>query len=131
MSLRIRDRATARGVVGDTITINLRNLLNDDGEKYDLSAATKIYCMVKTTLSDLDAAALINIDSSSNPTQFVLTDAVNGNISVILSPTNSATLTAGTRYFLDVKAVWEDGIIISLVNEPEFSLIGRVTLATT
>ena len=131
MSLRILDRATTRNVVGDEVKITIRDLRMENGNVYDLSGASKIYCTVKAALADLDNAALININSVTNATQFILTDAANGNISVILTATNSATLTAGTRYFLDVKAIWADGTIVSLVNEPEFSLIGRVTLATT
>ena len=131
MSLRIEDLEVARPVVGDTVTIYCENLVDRNGRPYDLSGASKIYCMVKSAPGDLDNAALININSSSNASQFVLTNAAYGDIEVSLSPTNSATLTANTKNYLGIKAIWASGKIEHIVQEEEFVLLNRIPLATS
>ena len=131
MSLTITDKTDPYPLIGDTVTIRLRGLKDADGSAYDLSGAAKIYCCVKAALTDLDAAALVNINNSSNPTQFTTTYASTGNLDVILSSTNTAALTADTTYYIDVKAIWTTGtVIVSLVWDT-IVFKQRVTRATS
>jgi len=53
----------------------------------------------------------------SESNQFILTYASTGNIDVIYSPTNTAALTAGVLYYIDVKAIWTTGDIVSIVRD--------------
>lgn len=131
MSLKIEDIAEARLVLGDTVTIRLRELRDAEDAVYSLATVEKFYCMVKTALADTDGSALISINSSSNPTQFVTTNAAYGELDVVLLPADTAALTAGVKYNLDIKAIWADGTILSLLNVNDFSLVDRVTDATT
>lgn len=132
MSLLISDIGQARLVLGDTVTVRVRNLVDYKNQPYDLSTGiSKIYCMVKTSLADVDGSALVSINSSSNPTQFVTTNAAYGELDVVLLPANTAALTAGVKYNLDIKAIYTTGKIVSIVNVNDFVLVDRVTDATT
>lgn len=131
MSLRILDRDDPRPMLGDTIYIVCRDLKDRDRNVYDLSGVSKWYCTVKSDLTVADASAQIHIDSATNPTQFVLTSAATGKITVILSPTNSAALTAGTFYYLQLKGIYASGEMVSVVYEPEFMVVERVVKSTT
>jgi hypothetical protein len=114
MSLSISDKTKPNPKTLCTLTIALRGLLDRDGKPYDLSAA-KIVATIKDALADADAAH-VNINSTSNPSQFVLTFASTGNLDVIFSTTNT-TLTAGTTYFVGVKAIWATGAAEELVDD--------------
>jgi hypothetical protein len=131
MSLTITDKANPYPLIGDTVTIRLRNLKNADGAAYDISGAAKIYCIIKTALTDLDAAALVNINNGTNSTQFVTTYASTGNIDVTLSSTNTAALTADTTYYIDVKAIWTTGTVIVSLLYDTIIFRQRVTRATS
>ena len=117
MSLFIIDKDNPNPKIGDTLHLRLRDLKNGDGKAYDLSSATKIYATIKDSLADADVDAAAQIDSVSEPTQFILTYASTGNIDVIYSPTNTAALTAGVLYYIDVKAIWTTGDIVSIVRD--------------
>jgi len=117
VSLFIIDKDNPNPKIGDTLHLRLRDLKNGDGKAYDLSSATKIYATIKDSLADADVDAAAQIDSVSEPTQFILTYASTGNIDVIYSPTNTAALTAGVLYYIDVKAIWTTGDIVSIVRD--------------
>lgn len=117
MSLFIIDKDNPNPKIGDTLHLRLRDLKNGDGKAYDLSSATKIYATIKDSLADADVDAAAQIDSVSESNQFILTYASTGNIDVIYSPTNTAALTAGVLYYIDVKAIWSGGEIISLLRD--------------
>ncbi len=131
MSLTITDKEAPYPIIGDTVTIRLRDLVDADGSPYNLSGAAKIYCTIKAALTDEDAEALVSIDNVTNATQFVTTYASTGNLDVILSSTNTVALTADTTYYVDVKAIWTTGtVIISLVHDT-IVFKERVTRATS
>lgn len=131
MSLSITDKEAPQPIIGDTVTIRLRDLKDADSKPYDLSGAAKIYCTIKAALTDEDAAALVSIDSVTNSGQFTTTYASSGNLDVILSSTNTVALTADTTYYVDVKAIWTTGtVIISLVHDTVV-FKERVTRATS
>jgi len=115
MSLSIKDKGNPKPFTLTTLHITLRNLKDKDGEPYDLSGASKFYCTVKDSLSDLDNAH-VQINSSSNPSQFITTYASTGNLDVILTPTNT-NLTAGTFYYIDVAAIWVTGVKVILMSD--------------
>ena len=117
MSLFIIDKDTPNPKIGDTLHLRLRDLKDGDGKPYDLSTATKIYATIKDSLADADVDAAAQIDSVNEPTQFILTYASTGNIDVIYSPTNTAALTAGVLYYIDVKTIWTTGDIVSIVRD--------------
>lgn len=117
MSLFIADKDNPNPKLGDTLRIRLRNLKDGDGKPYDLSTATKIYATIKDSLADADVDAAAQIDSVNESNQFILTYASTGNIDVIYSPTNTAALTAGVLYYIDVKAIWTTGDIVSIVRD--------------
>ena len=117
MSLFIIDKDTPNPKIGDTLHLRLRDLKNGDGKAYDLSSATKIYATIKDSLADADVDAAAQIDSVNESNQFILTYASTGNIDVIYSPTNTAALTAGVLYYIDVKAIWTTGDIVSIVRD--------------
>ena len=127
MSLRIQDVDEARLVTGDIITIRCRELIDPDGRPYDLSDVDTIYCTVKESLADADGEAIIQIDSVTNPTQFNLANALYGELDVTLLPVNTTLLVPGTIYFIDIKALWPDGPVLSIVNSDNFQVIDRVT----
>jgi len=117
VSLFIIDKDTPNPKIGDTLHLRLRDLKDGDGKAYDLSSASKVYSTIKDSLSDADGDAAVQIDSLSEPTQFILAYASTGNIDVIYSPTNTAALTAGVLYYIDVKAIWTTGDIVSIVRD--------------
>ncbi len=117
MSLFIIDKDTPNPKIGDTLHLRLRDLKDGDGKAYDLSSASKVYATIKDSLADADVDAAAQIDSVNEPTQFILTYASTGNIDVIYSPTNTAALTAGVLYYIDVKAIWTTGEIVSIVRD--------------
>jgi len=117
VSLFIIDKDTPNPKIGDTLHLRLRDLKNGDGKAYDLSSATKIYATIKDSLADADVDAAAQIDSVNESNQFILTYASTGNIDVIYSPTNTAALTAGVLYYIDVKAIWTTGDIVSIVRD--------------
>lgn len=115
MSLTIEDKNDPKPKTLTTLTLYIRGLLDKDGKKFDLSGASKIYATIKDSLSDADNAH-VQINSVSNPTQFVTTYASKGNLDVAFSTTNT-TLTAGTLYYIDVTAVWSTGRKEVLVDD--------------
>jgi len=117
VSLFIIDKDTPNPKIGDTLHLRLRDLKDGDGKAYDLSSASKVYATIKDSLADADVDAAAQIDSVNEPTQFILTYASTGNIDVIYSPTNTAALTAGVLYYIDVKAIWTTGEIVSIVRD--------------
>jgi hypothetical protein len=118
MSLSIPDKETpSKPKLGDLFPVYIRGLLDKDKKPYNLSAATKLYITVKDALADLDAAAVLQKDSVSNPTQFVTTYASTGNLDALLLPADTATLVAGTLYYVDVKAIWSATNIVTLVSD--------------
>jgi hypothetical protein len=127
MSLRIQDVDESRLVAGDIITIRCRELVDPDGRPYDLSDAAAIYCTVKESLADADDEAIIQIDSVTKSAQFKLTNAQYGEIDVVLLPDDTVLLAPGTIYFIDIKALWADGPVLSIVNSDNFQVIDRVT----
>lgn len=127
MSLRIQDVDEARLVTGDIITIRCRELIDPDGRPYDLSDVDTIYCTVKESLADADDEAIIQIDSVTKSAQFKLTNAQYGEIDVVLLPDDTVLLAPGTIYFIDIKALWADGPVLSIVNSDNFQVIDRVT----
>ena len=130
MSLYIEDKTNPMPVVGDKVTIKLRGLLNESGAVYDLSTVTKFYCTIKDALTDLDAAALKQINSSTNATQFITTYASTGNLDVILLPADTVLLSPDVTYYIDIKAIWSATDIRSLAYDTiEFA--ERVTRATS
>lgn len=116
MSLFILDKDNPNPKVGDTLRIRLRNLKDGDGRPYNLSAAT-IFATIKDSLSDDDANALAKIDSSSDSTQFVLDYADSGNIDVIFTPTDLEDVVHSTLYYIDVRASFPTGEVVSLMRD--------------
>lgn len=92
-------------VIGESVPIHVYARTRK-GDWYDLSGTTKIYCTLKSDLTVLDASASLQINSSSNPSSFDLTKAASGEIIVTLPHTSTAGLTAGTLYYMDIKAIW-------------------------
>jgi len=117
MSLYLIDKEDPKPKVGDTLHIRLRNLKDGDGKPYDLSTATKIYATIKDSLADADVDASAQIDSVNESNQFILTYGSTGNMDAIFSPSDTSGLTAGTLYYIDVKAIWSGGEIISLLRD--------------
>jgi len=115
MSLSIIDKDTPNPTTLTTLTLFLRDLKDKDRLPYNLSGA-KLYAHIKDSLAEADAAADVSINTTSNASQFVITYASTGNVDVIFTPTNT-TLTAGTLYYIDVKAVWTDGTVRELVRD--------------
>ncbi len=116
MSLSIEDKESPRPTTLTTMTLCIRGLLDKNGVPYDLSGASKFYAHIKDELTDSDATAAVTINSTSNPTQFITTYASTGNLDVIFTTTNT-TLTAGTLYYIDVKAIWATGAAVELVRD--------------
>ena len=92
-----------------------------------MSDADTIYCTVEESLADTDGEAIIQIDSVTAPTQFNLANTLYGELDVTLLPTNTVLLAPGTIYFIDIKALWADGPVLSIVNSDNFQVIDRVT----
>ena len=116
MSLSITDKDRPKPCTLTTLPLYLRGLLDKDKKPYDLSGADKIYATIKDSLADADNAADVQINSTDNPTQFVLTYADKGDLDVIFSTTDT-NLTAGRTYYIDVKAVWANGNAVELVTD--------------
>jgi len=116
MSLSITDKDNPKPPTLTTLRLCLRNLLDKDGEPYDLSGCSKFYAHIKDALTDADASADCKLDSVSNPTQFVTTYASTGNLDVIFSTTNT-NLTAGTLYYIGVTAIWSGGTKVELCRD--------------
>jgi hypothetical protein len=116
MSLAISDKEDPRPTTLTTLPLYIRGLKDKDGKPYDVSGATKVYATIKSDLSLIDANAEVHIDSTNNPTQFVLTYAAYGDLDVIFSTTNT-NLTAGVLYYLDLKAIWANGNAVELVRD--------------
>jgi hypothetical protein len=116
MSLSISDKDVPNPTTLTTLTLYIRGLTDNNGKPYDLSGASKIYATIKDSLADADAAADVHIDSVSDATQFVTTYASTGNLDVTFTTTDT-DLTAGTLYYIDVKAVWADGTVVELVRD--------------
>ena len=117
MRLFIIDKDTPNPKIGDTLHLRLRDLKDGDGKLYDLSGASKIYATIKDKLTDEDAEAAAQIDSVNEPTQFILAYASTGNLDVIFTPANTTGLTAGTPYYIDVRAIWNTGEVVSIVRD--------------
>lgn len=115
MSLYILDKDNPNPKVEDTLHIRLRNLKDGDGKAFDLSSAL-IYATIKDSLADADASADAQIDSTNESDQFILTYADSGNIDVIFSSADT-DLTAGTLYYIDVRAIFSTGEVISLMRD--------------
>ncbi|MDD4986906.1 MAG: hypothetical protein PHQ43_14255 [Dehalococcoidales bacterium] len=129
MSLSIIDKDSPNPKVQCTLTLHLRNLKDADGQPYDLSGASIIYATIKDSLADVDASADAQIDSTNEASQFTTTYASTGNLDVEFTPTNT-DLTAGTPYYVDVKAIWASGEIEELVRDV-FIFDTPVTLSTS
>jgi|BioPla2DNA2_1021312.scaffolds.fasta_scaffold09932_2 hypothetical protein len=117
MSLFILDKEDSNPKLGDTLHIRLRQLKDADGQPYNLLGASKIYATIKDSLSDPDVSADAQIDSVTNPGQFVLTYANSGDMDAIFSSTDTGSLVAGTLYYIDVRAIWNTGEVVSLVHD--------------
>jgi hypothetical protein len=115
MSLSISDKSNPNPTTLSTLWLRVRDAKDKDGQLYDFSGA-KIYASIKDSLAEADNAADVNINSTSNPTQFVTTYASTGNLDVIFSTTNTAR-TAGTLYYIDVKAIWATGVAVEVVRD--------------
>ena len=116
MSLNITDKDDPKPTTLTTMTLYIRGLKDRNGAVYDLSGASKIYAHIKDALADADASADVKINSVDNAAQFTTTYASTGNLDVIFSTTNT-TLTAGTTYYIDVKAMWAGGTAVELVRD--------------
>ncbi len=116
MSLSISDKDVPNPTTLTTLTLYIRGLTDNDGKPYDLSGASKIYATIKSSLATADASADVQIDDSTNATQFVTTYASTGNLDVTFTTTDT-DLTAGTLYYVDVAAVWADGTKVELVRD--------------
>jgi hypothetical protein len=80
-------------------------------------------------LADPDISAAAQIDSVTESDQFILTYASTGNIDVIFS-SDDTDLTAGTLYYIDVRAIWNGGDVVSLARDT-IIFDTPVTLSTT
>ncbi len=116
MSLSIIDKDSPNPKTQCTLRLHLRNLRDADGQPYDLSGASIIYATLKDSLADVDGSADAQIDTTAEASQFTLTYASTGNLDVEFTPTNT-NLTAGTPYYIDVKAIWATGEIEELVRD--------------
>jgi hypothetical protein len=117
VSLFIIDKDTPNPKIGDTLHLRLRDLKDGDGKPYDLSTATKIYATIKDSLADADVDAAAQIDSVNESNQFILTYGSTGNMDAIFSPSDTSGLTAGTLYYIDVRAIWNTGEVVSIVRD--------------
>lgn len=121
---------TRNPVIGETVPLYIVCEMSD-GSRIDLTGAT-IWLTLKTDPStQADAAAIIQLDSLHEPTQFsVDTPATNGVFTVTLSGTNTGTLTAGTIYYIDVKVKDSYGKFYYPVPKQEIQFDDWVTRAT-
>ncbi len=103
-----------------------------DGTRLDLTGAT-IWLTLKTDPdSQADAAAAVQIETLHEPTQFgIATPATNGEFTVELSGTNTAGLTAGTIYYVDVKVKDAAGHFYYPVQKQPLQFTQWVSRATT
>ena len=96
---------------------------------------SKAYWTVKRSLSDLDAAAVfqVSITTSSTASGQIIDAVTNGGsieLAFIATATQSATLTAGERYYYDIQGIDSNGQIYTFETgyiEPQ----AQVTRATT
>jgi len=117
MSLFIIDKDNPNPKIGDTLTLTMRGLKDRNGKPYNLSGASKIYSPIKDSRADADVDAAAQIDSVNEPPQFALIFGESGNGDVIYSPSTTASLTAGTLYYIDVRAIWNTGEVVSIVRD--------------
>lgn len=99
MSLKLKDL-----IAGNTRRIDI-TFTDSDGNPYNLTSAT-----IKLVATPVDSGSGIAIDNITNPTQFVLLSATNGQVRITLSSTNT-TLTAGT-YNFGAQATLTDGTVV-------------------
>lgn len=92
-------------VAGNTRGINVV-FTDTSGTAHDLTGADLGF----TAVLSGSTTPLIEINNTDNPTQFILTDAENGQVRVVLSSANT-TLDAGS-YNFGVQAVLADNTVI-------------------
>jgi len=77
----------------------------------------KIYVTFKSALTDLDAAAAIQKNSTDHASYFSVTDASNGKFEVIVPGADIDDLTADTDYYVDVQVITSGGALVSIVRD--------------
>jgi len=68
------------------------DITDENGAAKNVSDLTKVYFTAKNSISNTDAAALININSSANSGQFNTSSASSGTIIISLTAANSILL---------------------------------------
>ena len=101
-----------------------------NGEPVNLTNA-KIYFMIKAALSDLDAAAKYNKNSTDHSTIVAITNATQG-IYTVTAPAGAldAVLTANTNYYVDTEIIPSGGTVFTHLYDT-IRPFQQVTEATT
>ena len=90
----------------------------------------KIYITFKSALTDLDAAAALQKNSTDNSSYFSTTDAAAGKFEVTVPGADVDDLNADTDYYVDVQVVTSTGALVSVVYDV-VRFDQQVTRATT
>ena len=106
---------------GDTLTLSIENL-------GDISTRTDIWFTVKEDLDDADTAAWIQISETvgleyingvaatvAGNGSITVTDAVAGDITIVLAAVESAKLQTCGKLFYDIQVLFADGTVSTLV----------------
>jgi len=117
---------TRNPVIGETVPISV-TCIKTDGSKLDLTGAT-IWVTLKTApVTQADVAAALQINSVGHAAQFVIGTGV---FTATLTAANTATLTAGTVYYIDVKVKDAAGAMYYVVPKQTFIFDLWVTRST-
>jgi hypothetical protein len=90
-------------VIGETCPLKI-TCTRSDKTRVDLTGATMWLTLKTAPDTQADAAAALQLDSLHEYTQFsIVAPPTRGVFTVTMSATNTAALTAGTIYYIDVK----------------------------
>lgn len=75
----------------------------------------KMWFTAKLNIEDTDAQAKIKLDSATNPTQVIFTQALQGRAQVILRPVDTNTLVEDALYY-DIQIVEQSGVVTTIAS---------------
>ena len=119
----------SRPVIGEDVPLYIE-AVDYRGNPYDLSGTTKIYLTVKSDLTAVDGSAEVQLNSTTDSTQFNLTKASSGKITITIPNEDTDGLDPDTVYYVDVKAIWS-GDIKYIVRAAEVRFSEWVTQSNT